>query len=318
VTIKFLRKSNIGDRLGMAISLLVMVATFSLLNENYFQLANFQSILISASLMGLVAVGESFLIIAGHIDLSPGSISALSGVLVAVLLASGIPALPALLLVVLVGIGIGYLNAALVTKLRLEPFIATLATMSIIRGAAFIVNNGKPSPISNELYLSFGVFPILGLPPPVWLLIVVMAVFTVILSRTSFGRNVYIVGGNPTAARLAGINSNKLVTKLYMITAGLSALGGAMLASRMNVGHPAASNGLEFDAVTAAILGGIAFTGGVGNLTGTVLGILVLQGFNNGLLLMNVPSFWQYVARGALLIVALSFDFIRNRRRGRA
>lgn len=313
--IKLLKNPTIGDRLGMSVSLVVMVLTFSLLNENYFQWANFQSILISASLMGLVAVGESFLIIAGHIDLSPGSVSAMSGVLVAVILGRGVGAFPALLLVALVGMGIGYLNAALVTRLRLEPFIATLATMSIIRGAAFIINNGKPAPIGNELYLSFGVFSILGLPVPVWLLVAVIAVFSVVLSRTRFGRNVYIVGGNATAARLAGIDAKKLVTKLYMITAGLSALGGAMLASRMNVGHPAASNGLEFDAVTAAILGGIAFTGGVGNLTGTVLGILVLQGFNNGLLLMNVPSFWQYVARGVLLIVALSFDFIRNRRR---
>ncbi len=313
--IRLLKNQTIGDRLGMSVSLVVMVLTFSLLNENYFQWANFQSILISASLMGLVAVGESFLIIAGHIDLSPGSVSAMSGVLVAVLLGRGVGAFPALILVALVGMGIGYLNAALVTRLRLEPFIATLATMSIIRGAAFIINNGKPAPISDELYLSFGVFPILGLPVPVWLLVAVIAVFSVVLSRTRFGRNVYIVGGNATAARLAGIDAKKLVTKLYMITAGLSALGGAMLASRMNVGHPAASNGLEFDAVTAAILGGIAFTGGVGNLAGTVLGILVLQGFNNGLLLMNVPSFWQYVARGVLLIVALSFDFVRNRRR---
>jgi len=315
VRIRLLKNQTIGDRLGMSVSLVVMVLTFSLLNENYFQWANFQSILISASLMGLVAVGESFLIIAGHIDLSPGSVSAMSGVLVAVLLGRGVGAFPALILVALVGMGIGYLNAALVTRLRLEPFIATLATMSIIRGAAFIINNGKPAPISDELYLSFGVFPILGLPVPVWLLVAVIAVFSVVLSRTRFGRNVYIVGGNATAARLAGIDAKKLVTKLYMITAGLSALGGAMLASRMNVGHPAASNGLEFDAVTAAILGGIAFTGGVGNLAGTVLGILVLQGFNNGLLLMNVPSFWQYVARGVLLIVALSFDFVRNRRR---
>ena len=313
--VNILKNPLLGDRLGMLLSLVVMVATFSFLNENYFQLSNFQSILISASMMGLVAVGESFLIIAGHVDLSPGSVSALSGVLVAFLLASGIPAFLALLIAVLVGMGIGYVNATLVTRLRLEPFIATLATMSIIRGAAFIVNNGKPLPISDELFLAFGVFPILGLPIPVWILVVALVVFTIILSRTRFGRNVYIVGGNVTAARLAGINANKLVTKLYMITAGLAALGGAILASRMNSGHPAASQGLEFDAVTAAILGGIAFTGGVGTLTGTLLGILVLQGFNNGLMLMNVPSFWQYVARGVLLIVALSFDFIRNRKR---
>jgi len=304
-----------GDRLGMVLSLVIMVIVFSLLNENYFQLSNLQSILISASLMGLVAIGESYLIIAGHVDLSPGSVSAFSGMLAAILLSMGVPAVAALLIVVLSGMLIGFLNATLVTRLRLEPFIATLATMSIIRGLAFITNNGKPVPISNELFLAFGVFPILGLPLPVWILIIVMILFTVILARTRFGRNIYIIGGNSTAARLAGINSRKIVTRLYMISAGLSALGGAILASRMNAGHPAASNGLEFDAVTAAILGGIAFSGGVGTLTGTILGILVLQGFTNGLLLMNIPSFWQYVARGVLLIVALSFDFIRNRKR---
>lgn len=306
----------LGDRLGMTIALILLVSVFSILNKNFFSFSNFSNILVSASLMGLVAVGESFLIIAGHVDLSPGSVSAFSGVLIALLLRSGIPALPALALVVTAGILIGLFNSTLVNKLRLEPFIATLATMSIFRGLAFILNNGKPIQIYNQTFLKLGIARFLGLPAPVWILIAAFAIFSVVLAKTRFGRNVYIVGGNPIAARLAGIDPKKVARNLYMLTSGLTALGGALLASRMNSGHPAASQGLEFDAVTAAILGGIAFSGGVGSLTGTILGILVLQGFNNGLLIMNVPQFWQYVARGVLLIIALSFDFLRNRKRG--
>jgi ribose transport system permease protein len=143
-------------------------------------------------------------------------------------------------------------------------------------------------------------------------LILVLAAFTVILRYTTFGRNVYIIGGNPVAARLAGINAQRLTTKLYVMCAALTSLGGVMLAARMNAGQPTASNGLEFDAITAAVLGGVAFSGGSGSMPGTILGIFILVGFNNGLLLMNVPSFWQYVARGGLLVVALSFDTIRQ------
>jgi ribose transport system permease protein len=310
-----LKRTSLGDRLGMLLSLGIMVITFSILNPNYFQFSNLLNILESAALMGLVAVGESFLIIAGHVDLSPGSVSAFSGVLVAILLKSGLGALPSLLIVVLAGVVIGWINSLLVNGIHLEPFIATLATMSVFRGLAYIINNGRPQQIFDPLYLMFGAKLVFGLPIPVWALVIAILIFTVILAKTRFGRNVYIVGGNATAARLAGIAPKKVLTKLYMICSGLTALGGALLAARMNSGNPSASQGLEFDAVTAAILGGIAFSGGVGTLGGTLLGILVLQGFNNGLLLMNVPEFWQYVARGVLLIIALSFDYVRSLKR---
>ena len=177
---------------------------------------------------------------------------------------------------------------------------------------AFIINDGKTEQIFNKPFIALGIDRFLGLPLTVWVLILVLVAFTVLLRYTTFGRSVYIIGANPTAARLAGINAQKLVTKLYVMCAALTSLGGVLLAARMNAGQPTASNGLEFDAITATVLGGVAFSGGAGSMPGTILGIFVLVGFNNGLLLINVPSFWQYVARGGLLVVALSFDTIRH------
>ncbi len=315
IIFKHIKKLLSNDRAGMVIAAIIMITTFSMLNKNFFTTANLINILIAGSLMGLVAVGESYLLIAGHVDLSPGSVSAFSGVLVGLLLGTGLGTVPSLLIVVMCGVMIGFVNAQLVTRIKLEPFIATLATMQIMRGAAYLINDGKSTAIYNETFLKLGSGRIFGIPIVVWVLFFVIILFSIILKKTRFGRNIYLIGGNKAAARLAGINSNKIVTKLYMINSGLSALGGALLASRMNSGHPSASVGLEFDAVTAAILGGIAFSGGVGSLTGTVLGIFVLQGFNNGLQVINVSSFWQYVAKGTLLVVALSFDFLRNRKK---
>ena len=156
---------------------------------------------------------------------------------------------------------------------------------------------------------------ILGIPFPVVVLLVAFIVAGIILAKTRFGRNVYATGGNATAARLAGININKIKLKLFVISACLASLGGIILASRMNTGQPSAGQSVDFDAITASVLGGIAMTGGTGSLTGTFLGVLILQGFNNGLLLLNVSAFWQDVARGLLMIFALTFDYFRKKNR---
>ena len=304
-----------SEKVSLLGALVVMVVIFSALSPNFFTPKNFMNILIAATLVGLVAVGESFLVIAGQVDLSPGSVAAFCGVLTSMLLAQGYGTFLTLLIVIIIGLMIGYLNSLAVNGLNIEPFIATLASMSVFRGLAYILCDGKPVFIQDQAFLKLGVGRILGIPIPVVILLLTFLVFGIILAKTRFGRNIYIVGGNPVAARLAGINSKSVKAKLYMINAGLAALGGAILASRMNSGQPSASNGLEFDAITAAILGGIAFTGGIGTLTGTLIGVFILQGFNNGLLLLNVQSFWQYVARGLLLIVALSFDYFRSKNR---
>lgn len=308
--------SQIIDRIGLIIALVAIVSVFSIFNHNFFSMQNMINILMASSLIGLVAIGETYLIISGSVDLSAGSVAAFASVLSAVLLSKGVNTVFTVGIVLAVGAGIGYVNALSVTKLKLEPFIATLATMSIFRGFAYILCGGRPIFINNQSFIKLGSHRIFGLVSfPIIVLIVGFIVFGIILNRTRFGRNTYVLGGNKYAARLAGVNPTKITVRLFIMTSMLASLGGLLLAARMNSGQPSACDGLEFDAVTAAVLGGTAFSGGVGTLLGTVLGVFILQGFNTGLIMINVQTFWQYVARGMLLLTALAFDYYRKTNR---
>lgn len=301
--------------LGLFIVMIVMCFVFTILNPGFLSGKNLLNILMAASLSGLIAIGESYLIICGQIDLSPGAIAAFAGVLSGLLAQRGLPFILTVLLTLAAGAVFGLVNAFQVNRLNIQPFIASLAMMSIARGLAYIMCGGKPVFIKQNAYIKIGVVRILGVPLPVILLIAAFLVFGIILVRTRFGRNVYATGGNPTAARLAGINVNAVKQKLFIISACLASLGGIILASRMNTGQPSAGQNVDFDAITASVLGGIAMTGGTGSLSGTFLGVLILQGFNNGLLLLNISTFWQDVARGLLMMFALTFDYYRKKRR---
>ena len=308
-----------SDKLGLMIALILMVIVFHFLTEGkFFTGKNIINILIASAIVGLLTIGESYLLISGQVDLSPGSVAAFSGVLVAMLLSNGMNLGLSIVLVILAGMLVGVFNSLLVTKLKFEPFIGTLATMSIFRGFAFILCGGKAIFVTNQAFLTLGVGRFLGIPIPVLIFFVIFIIFALISAKTRFGRSVYMIGGNANAARLAGINAFWVRTRLYMMTSGFAALGGIILSARMSSGQPSASVGLEFDAVTAAVLGGIAMSGGIGSLTGSLIGLFILQGFNNGLMMLNVQSFWQTVARGVLLIAALSFDFYRNKQREKA
>ncbi len=309
-------KTAVKDKIGLILALILIIVIFSVLTDyKYFTKDNVINILIASSIVGVVVIGECFLLITGHVDLSPGSVAAFSGVLVAILLSKNVPLLLAIPIVIIVGLCIGYLNSIFVNKIKLEFFIATLASMSIFRGLAYIICGGKAVFVTNKTFLKLGAGRIGGIPIPVIIFIVMFVIFTIVLSRTRFGRNVYMVGGNATAAHLAGINAQKIRTKLYMMTSGFAALGGIIMAARMSSGQPMSSEGLEFDAVTAVVLGGVAMSGGVGTLGGALIGLFIMQGFNNGLMMLNVPSFWQTVSRGLLLVAALSFDYVRKLKR---
>ena len=321
----FLRKFKIpGDKAVLILALLLIFVLFNFLNEHFVSTANFINISLASSLTGLVSIGMTYLIIGGQIDLSPGAIIAFSGVFAGILSTEyGVPFPLIIVIILLTGAMVGVANTLMVTKIQLNPFIATLVTQSVFRGFAYILNGGRAVPIRDRTFSDFGTTRVFstpwftGVPLPVILLIVSFIVFGVILSKTTFGRSVYVVGGNKDAARLAGLNPDRITLKSYIITGMLCAISGVMLAARMRSGSPATSIGLEFDAITAVILGGASFVGGVGSMFGTVLGVLILQSFNTGLTMVGVPTFWQYVARGALLLLALSFDFIRKQIRER-
>lgn len=302
-----------SDKLVLLLAIVVIVIFFTGINENYFSFANLNNILVASSLVGLVAIGQTYLIIAAQVDLSAGALAGFSGVFAALLISMGVPLVLTLILTLLIGGFIGYCNSLMVNKLALEAFIATLVTQSAIRGAAYIISGGTPVAINDSAFIALGSTQILGINISVWIMVVCFIVFGFILSKTKYGRSIYVVGGNKDAARLAGLHPQRIISFAFVITGVLSAIGGIVFAARMNTGQPAANVNLEFDAITAVILGGASFTGGVGKMAGTVLGVILIQAFNTGLIMINVPSFWQYVAKAALLLFALSFDFIRKR-----
>ncbi|MDY3249352.1 MAG: ABC transporter permease [Candidatus Choladocola sp.] len=304
-----------GDKLILIGAIVVVFALFTALNKNFLTWTNMINLLVAASLVGLVAVGHTYLIIAGQNDLSPGSLAAFCGTLAALLLSKNVPLILAILIVLAAGVAAGLFNAFMVNKIKLEAFIATLVTQNIVRGFAYIICDGKPISISNKAYLAIGKARFLTIPVSVWLMIIAFVVFGFILAKTKFGRSVYAIGGSKEAARLAGLNPQKIITCCFIIIGVLTALGGIVFSSRMNSGQPAANVNLEFDAITAVILGGVSFAGGVGSMSGTILGVILIQAFNTGLIMVNVSTFWQYVARGALLLFALTSDFIRKQRR---
>lgn len=304
-----------GDKLVLLIALIGVFILFTILNKNFLSITNVVNILVAASLVGMVAIGHTYLIIAKQNDLSPGSLAALSGVVVALLLQAGLPIPVAILITLCVGAVVGLFNSWMVNFIKIEAFIATLVTQMIVRGAAYIICDGKPVSISNQAFNNIGKVRLIGIPVSVWVMIICLVIFGFILAKTRFGRSVYAIGGSTEAARLAGLNPKRIITTCFIMIGVLTSLGGIIFAARMNAGQPAANVNLEFDAITAVVLGGVSFAGGVGDMGGTVLGILLIQSFNTGLTMVNVSSFWQYVARGALLLFALTSDFIRKQRR---
>lgn len=304
-----------SEKFILIVANILIIIVFSSLNENYFSVKNFINILTAAALIGIVAVGHTYLIIAGQNDLSPGSLAALSGVVVALLLSYNVPISISIILTILVAVLVGLFNAFMVNKIKLQPFIATLVTQSVVRGFAFIICEGKPIQITNRLFIDMFNFRILNMPISVWAMVFTFIIFGFILARTKFGRKVYAIGGSTEAARLAGIKPDKTITSCFVLIAVLTAIGGILFVARMNSGQPAANVNLEFDSITAVILGGTSFLGGVGSMGGTVLGVFLIQAFNTGLTMIYVPTFWHYVARGGLLLFALTFDYIRKEQR---
>lgn len=220
------RRALSSNLLGLFVVLILMCVVFTILKPGFLTGKNLLNILTAASLSGLIAIGESYLIIAGQIDLSPGAIAAFAGVFSALLAQRGMPILLIILITVAVGALFGAVSAFQVNALKIQPFIATLAVMSIARGLAYIICAGKPVFISHNTYIKIGITRILGIPLPVIILVVMFLVWGVALSKTRFGRNVYAVGGNPAAARLAGINADAVKRGLFILSSCLASLGG--------------------------------------------------------------------------------------------
>lgn len=316
-------KRFLTSKVFTLLCLLVAIIVFFELtsnNNSYLKVGNIRNILNSMVLYTLFAVGEGMLIIFGQIDLSPGYIGTASGVMLAALLwFTGLPWFIVILLSLLLGIAFGLLNAFLINELGIQGFIATLAIGQFIaRGIAYVMVSGKSVNINNEAVIWIGTAKIFNFVPfTVLISLGIILVYGIILSKTGFGRSIYLCGGNWQAARLAGLNPKKLSYILFANSGMLGALAGVLYAGRMKVANLTGTSSYAFPAITAAILGGISFGGGSGGMLGCFLGLLIINSFNNGLSILGVTPYWQSVASGILLLLALTFDYLTTKNRKR-
>jgi ribose/xylose/arabinose/galactoside ABC-type transport system permease subunit len=291
----------------MTIVLILMNIFFALNSEAFFSVENYFNMLKQSAMVIIVASAATILMMTGNFDLSAGSNLAMSGVILALLLSAGMPMLPAALISVLCGCVIGIVNGILVSKIEFPPFIATLGTMYIARGMALILAGGTPVrgekiPL-NVTTLARGDF--LGVPIPVYLIVLLVAVFVVVEKKSLFGKYAMTIGGNKNAAFYAGINVGSILFWNYVIVGLLAAFAGVMMTSRLAGGDPRTGVGFEFDVILAILLGGTSLKGGKGSVIGTLIGALIVSVLGNGLDMLNILTFWQGILKGAIFVCAI-------------
>jgi ribose transport system permease protein len=303
-------------RHAMVVVMLLIIAYFSYRSARFGTLDNIQTIGIAAAPFALIALGQTLVILTGGIDLSVGSVIALSAMSAAATVKGHPERLWLSVLVALfVGLAAGAVNGFLVAKVNVPPFIATLGMLTTASGLAYVVGSGAPI---NGLPADFGKIAnnqIFGLQIPVIVMIVGILALALIMARTSYGMRIYAVGGNPVAAQIAGVKTGRILFSVYAISGVLAGLSGVMLASRVISGPPNLGQGYELDAIAAVVIGGASLLGGRGSIWGTALGLLLIQTLNNGLDILVVPAYWQSVIKGVLIVAAVAVDVWSTKRR---
>ncbi|WP_219415679.1 ABC transporter permease subunit [Pseudonocardia nigra] len=308
-----IRFAQIWDRYGILAVLLLLVVLMAVIAPNFWSLSNGFNVARAVSINAVLAAGMTVVILTGGIDLSVGSIVGLAGVSSIMLWNSGAPPLIAVLGGVVVGAAAGLLNGLLIAYLALPAFIVTLGALTYLRGTAYALTDAQPLIADGQLgFRLLGNGNLAGIPSPVVVMIVTYVVVWFILERTRFGRHVYAVGGNVEAARLAGIKVKRVLVRVYVIAGLTAGLAGVMFAARVESGQPRAGEGYELDAIAAVVLGGTSLAGGRGRIYGTFIGALIIGVLSNGLVLMNVPFFTQLIIKGAVIVLAVALDSLKN------
>ncbi|HFQ5300438.1 TPA: ribose ABC transporter permease [Vibrio vulnificus] len=315
-------KSNETNKTGISkewlieqkslIALLFLIVVVSFLNPNFFTVDNILNILRQTSVNAIIAVGMTLVILTAGIDLSVGSVLALCGAFAASLVAMEVPVLIAVPTALLAGATLGAISGIIIAKGKVQAFIATLVTMTLLRGVTMVYTDGRPISTgftdTADAFAWFGTGYALGIPVPVWLMVVVFAAAWYLLNHTRFGRYVYALGGNESATRLSGINVDKVKIGVYAICGLLAALAGIIVTSRLSSAQPTAGMGYELDAIAAVVLGGTSLMGGKGRIMGTLIGALIIGFLNNALNLLDVSSYYQMIAKAAVILLAVMVD----------
>src|SRR5690554_1950414 len=295
--------------------LFAMCVIMYIVSEPFRSIANVLSIARNFSAYAITGIGVSMVIISGGIDLSLGSVYGFAGVIACMAMADlGWPALPSIIVGMIAGALFGTFNGLLVVKAKLPPFIATLGTMSIARSLCYILTEGYPVTDVQTRFLFLGQGYIAGVPTPIWMMVIVAILFAIFLNQTVTGRRIYALGGNEEATRISGINVNKVKVLVYTLCSLLAAFSGIMTASRLGIGQPTAGQAFEMDAIAAVIIGGASLDGGVGTVTGTILGAAIMGVLRNALVLLSIKSHWQSLIIGFVIIIAVAADQLKKSR----
>ena len=311
--IKDIFNKSHANLIVLAIVLVCMVAFFSFNSPYFLKLNNFYTIGLTISVLGILTIGQAMCLITGGFDLSIGYMLALGGVIVAKLTLAEVPYVLAVLITLAIGALGGLANGLIITKLNVNAFITTLGTMTIFHGLVFVISGGSAIMVNREVFTLIGATRISGIPLPVIILLCLYVVFFFILRYTILGRKIYLVGGNVEASRISGINTHRVKIAVFTMSALLASSGGIIFASRVSAAQVTVGATYALDSVTASLLGGVALSGGKGNLFGGLLGVLCMGILQNGLIMLNVMPYYQYIATGTVLIIAVMSQSFRRK-----
>lgn len=310
---------------AIVLILLAMLALMAVLSDAFLTPRNLLNVVRQISVIGLLGIGVTMAIISTGIDLSLGSVLALSAVVAASLAQqpgwesamypglAGLPVIVPILAGLAVGVAAGFTNGFLIAQFRIPPFIATLGMMTVARGLALLYSDGRPISSLTESFTFIGQGELLGIPLPILILALVAVLASIMLNHTRFGRYIYAIGGNEQAARISGVKIYRVKLGIYTISGLLAGLAGIVLAARISSGQPGLGVSYELDAIASAVIGGTSFSGGIGTVWGTLVGALIIGVLNNGLDLLNVSAYWQQIVKGAIIVLAIIIDERKNR-----
>lgn len=292
--------------------LVIFSGVIAILNDRFLTVPNLLNVFRQSSINAVIACGMTFVILTGGIDLAVGSVLAISSAVCASLLISGVGVVPAVLAALLVGAVSGALSGIVITKGKVQPFIATLVMMTFLRGATLVFTNGTPLTLGSakaaDAFYYLGNGKVLGIPLPIIMTVVVFGFAYYVLTQTKIGRYVYAVGGNEEASRLSGLNTDNVKIFVYTVSGVLAAIAGIIVTSRLSSAQPTAGTGYELDAIAAVVLGGTSLVGGKGKILGTIVGVLIIGILNNALNLMDISSYYQMIAKAGVILLAVLLD----------
>jgi ribose transport system permease protein len=308
-------KRNYNALFGLTLlALLVLLwVVLSLATSSFASANNISNLLRQGSMIAILAVGQTFVIITGGIDLSVGAVVGFTTVIAAMLINAGMPVFVAILITLLVGVAIGLFHGFGIVKMGLPPFIITLATLTSLRGIGLLMTNGNSISINNDAFQEFSRNSFVGIPNLFWMVILVGIPAYIFLHHSRWGRYLFSVGSNAEASRLSGVNVQRTIYMAYTLSGLCAAFVGVLLASRIGIGNPTQAEGWELQAIASSVIGGTSLFGAVGSVHGPLLGAFILATINNGANLLNVNAFWQRIITGLLIIVIVYFDGLRRR-----